>query len=240
MNQKSNIFIGGDSWGRGEWGNNKPGGYGVTHKGLEQFFIDRGYSVTNASVPGGSNQKSIQQLNLAISSYRKNDIVFWIQTDSLRDLEPFDTLNKDIISAGGLDILISNTVNQNYQNLDSIAKKLDTKIQCIGGKQDLDLIQLEKFTNLNPLVPSWVYKLAGHFNEYKDLFPHHTPTNSIIRYIDRNAMPTEIFYKTIDILYSFEQNFKIYNEGIFYPDGFHPNRNGHQILFDYIIKELNL
>lgn len=240
MSQKPKIFIGGDSWGCGEWDRNKFGRYGVTHRGLEQFFMDRSYTVINASVLSGSNHQSIQQLDLSLSLYCKNDIVFWIQTDSLRDLEPFDTLNKDIVSAGGLDTLISDTVNQNYQNLDSIAKKLDTKIQCIGGKQDLDLIQLEKFTNLNPFVSSWVYMIAGHFNEYKDLFPQHTLTNSVIRYIDRNAMSTELFYNTIDILYSLEQNFKIYDEEIFHPDGFHPNRNGHQIMFDYIIKELNL
>jgi len=29
-------------------------------------------------------------------------------------------------------------------------------------------------------------------------------------------------------------------ELIFHPDGLHPNREGHKILFDYIVKELNL
>jgi hypothetical protein len=238
--KKPKIFIGGDSWGCGEWDINNLGGYDVTHKGLEQYFLDLGYTVLNSSKPSGSNKESIKKLSHSLIDYVKNDLIFWIQTDSIRDLKPYSTLTEDIVSSGGLDILLNTALDQNYLNLNSIAQKLDLKIYLIGGMQDLNLNNLKKYSNLIPIMPSWVHLLAGHFTEYKDLFPQHTATDSLIRYIDKKLMSTELFYQTIDILYAIDQNLKIFREEIFHPDGRHPNRDGHKILFDYLIKELKL
>lgn len=83
------LVIVGDSFGCGEWGieNNK---YQVLHSGLEQYFTDYGFNVTNLSVAGGSNRYSIFNLN----HFLKNNInydgyIIFVQTEPLRDTNPF-------------------------------------------------------------------------------------------------------------------------------------------------------
>ena len=88
------ILIAGDSWGCGEWDLLPNGKYCVTHKGIEQYFIDNGDIVTNISIGGGTNQNSVFQLQQQLSNMTFNCII-WFQTDPLRDLRPYATFNDD-------------------------------------------------------------------------------------------------------------------------------------------------
>ena len=78
----SKIFIGGDSWGCGEWTEQT-----VSHKGVEQYFINDNYTVFNSSEGGSSNKFSIDRLDKDLRDYYiSGDIIIWIQTDPIRDL----------------------------------------------------------------------------------------------------------------------------------------------------------
>jgi hypothetical protein len=87
----SNILIAGDSWGCGEWPHRSaglPNGV-VLHKGLEQYFLDLGFPVTNLSVAGYSNKQSIDAL-INCTNLDQFDKIYWIQTDPLREYSEED------------------------------------------------------------------------------------------------------------------------------------------------------
>ena len=44
----------------------------------------------------------------------------------------------------------------------------------------------------------------------------------------------------IDELHKLDSYKIIFNDPIFYPDGAHPNREGHKVLYDFIKEKLNL
>lgn len=235
MSQKPKIFIGGDSWGCGEWKVQSNEGSRIAHKGLEQYFLDLGYSVINTSKGGVSNFASIRRLQISLSAYTENDVVFWIQTEAFRDV-PLNSLTQHILIANGVFNLGNNLLKESYTRLN--ASKI--KIYLLGGKQDLNLDELKQFEYLTPLVPSWVRLLVGHVEEYKSLFPQCTEDDTMVNHIKLDSYTNDFKKQVVDELYFYEECLQMYKEDIFYPDGRHPNRHGHQILFDYIVKELNL
>lgn len=237
--KKPKIFIGGDSFGCGEWDESSTR---VVHLGLEQYFKDSGYQVINSSKGGSSNAASIARLIDSLDkSFVENDIVFWIQSDCLRELRPFTNISSLIIKANGLAELVQQITEKDYATLNSAAVKFDTKIHLIGGIQDIMVSSLTNFSNLNAIVPSWIYMLVGHFEEYQDLFPHHLHTEEASKYITLKVIrDLKLFYRVLDVLYKMERSWILYREDAFRPDKIHPNRDGHRILFDYLVKELSL
>lgn len=237
--QKYKIFIGGDSWGCGEWNPTKDQEQLLLHNGIEQYFKEAGYHVTNSSRGGLSNRNTIQLLDQQLCiNYASGDTVFWIQTDPIRDLRPYKQLTEQILEADGLFNLCQQTLQLNYHTLNDVAAKHQTTIHVIGGKFDLDPATLTKFKNLNALVPSWCQLLVG--NKYHDRFPHGTNTDWVIGDIDLDTYHQDFRYKIVNEMYHLELCYEMYKEAIFQPDGYHPNRQGHQVLFDFIVKELNL
>ena len=257
-NVKPKIFICGLSWVRGEWSPTQPV---IIHKGLEQYFIDRGYTVINKSRPRSFHSQILDMLAQELESkYTDGDIIFFVQTDPMLDvIHPesvelgikrtveqsvsLPKLTKKILDAGGLKNLIKLTQEQIYAKVDSIAKKYNTVIHCIGGSYNINTTIIEQFSNLNPIVPSWVNLLVGQYKEYHDLV--NQPDFGIINtwgmgYLDVSQFSPELAKQVDKEMSTLTANRVILNELIFHPDGNHPNREGHKMLFDYLVKELNL
>lgn len=239
--KKPKVFIAGDSWGCGEWSDsiiNKT----INHEGLCQYLTDAGYTVINSSHGGYSNSDSIRRLLTDISQYYEpQDLILWIQTDSFRDIDPsYTNFSQHIINENGIDQLVKKLLRASYQELDNIGKNLNTQIHLIGGMQDIDLQESAEFTNLNVLVTSWTRLLVGHMLEFDTYFPQHTSGYNLARLLDKKLFNNELFFKTIDVLYQIEKNWRMFTEKIFHPDGSHPNRDGHKMLFEFIVNELKL
>jgi hypothetical protein len=233
---KPKIFIGGDSWGCGEWGDNR-----LNHRGLEQYFIDAGYVVANTSCGASSNKDAVIRLSYALENrFSNEDVVLYIQTDPLRDLRPYTTLTQEIINHNGVNSLRSSLLQATYEQLQTIAIKVNCKILVIGGIADLYLPGFKKLKNVVPLVESWVYLLVGHITEYQNAFPHWRTSDYSIKNIDLHTLSSDLSSKVIDEMYHTEVCVKMYREEIFHPDGVHPNRHGHRALFDHIVKKLNI
>lgn len=234
------IFIGGDSWGCGEWNPDREDQVNlILHKGLEQYFNDIGYSVINSCRGGIPNNHSIDLLAEQLKrNHSEGDIVFWVQTDAVRDTRPYDTLTAQILEANGLFNLCNQLLVKNYQTLDNLAQQYKTTIYVIGGKHDIYMDGIAEFGNLNPIAPSWSHLLVGE--KYPELFPHATYTDWVVGAIDLDRYPKQFAMQVVDEMYHFEQCYKMYQETIFNPDGFHPNREGHLIMFDFLCGKLNL
>jgi len=260
MNQSSNaqpkIIVAGSSWARGEWA---PVGPVVQHDGIKQYFADAGYTVVDASQARSYHTRVIAHLDKKLKEhYTDTDIVFFIMADPLLDIiQPeLETLGfkrdssarnlmkftQEIQQAGGLINLIRQQQDQIYSQLDSLAKTYNIQIHCIGGTYNVNTNLLGKYKNLLPTVVSWIYLLAGQYREHPGT---DNPEFGItytwgINYIDLSTYTPEFALQVQQEFRSISDTTGIMEELIFQPDGLHPNREGHKILYNHLTKLLNL
>lgn len=209
------IVIAGDSWGCGEWDNIDDNTLGVTHLGLEKYLTDYGCKVYNLSEGGASNSYSIKKL--FFSKWLKPDMIFWFQTDPMRDLRPYDKASfpqtvADLIKQQ--DILIDKT----YATLNS----LGMKIHCLGGTSKISP-SIISYPNLIPLINSII-----------DFLGSNAPEFWISDWIqDENLISKEF----IDELYTIPDVRKYLPKEWFHPASSpHPNREAHRKIFEFILK----
>jgi hypothetical protein len=99
------------------------------------------------------------------------------------------------------------------------------------------------YPELYRLVPSWINLLVGHMPEYqytKDTDYGITMSDGGIKNVKLSQLNMSISGQVIKEFHQYDSNDFVFREDIFQPDGCHPNRHGHRILFEEIIKQLNL
>jgi hypothetical protein len=216
---KEKIIIFGDSWGKGEWCDktNK-----LIHKGIEQYFEDDNFVIKNFSIPGGSFNYIMESMNSCKNSISDNDIIIFIQTDPFRNFIPYEESHfinyKDYSSL----ILEQNNL------LESLYKKLnqyDKKIYLIGGCTKLNLILIEKYKNLAPLIESTIEFLVPNLKQptfwmgdWNYMFAKNLSDEDLEKFLNDVVNPNTL----------------INHKEFFWPDGSHPNRFGHKIIYDKI------
>ena len=251
---KPKIFIAGSSWARGEWQ-----GPRVAHPGILQYFSDSNYTVIDSSQARSYHTKVIDHLDKKLETqYKKDDIIFFIMADPLLDLimpelesmrvkrtidvKNLPQLTNSIKQAGGLINLIRNQQDQIYNQLNTIAKKYHATIHCIGGTYNVNTNIMNKYDNLQPTVVSWIHLLAGQYQEHPGTDdPEFGITYTWnIDYVDLSTYPDEFAKQVRQEFFAISDHTKILNELIFHPDGLHPNREGHKILYNHLVEKLKL
>jgi hypothetical protein len=258
---KPTIFILGDSWGCGEWTIN----HSIEHLGLEQFFIDDGYTVINKSKPAGSNNDSILMLeNIFQTMYKAGDYIFLILTEATRSFgRHFKHLRAELDKHNGLFELQLHVLNKDLESLNQLAEQYNSTIHLIGGLASIP-DSTKQFINLNKLVKSWPKLLVGDadwpmwtnkkeiYKQYKEMdFDHFgfwgqwTIDDILINdwlTLSRSLpFSMELSEKIINQLSELDSGrLIIENHPVFQPDKAHPNREGHKILFNYIKENLRL
>jgi lysophospholipase L1-like esterase len=188
----------------------------------------------------------VERLASGLTQYCAGDTVLWIQTDPVTDIfidSPDPVIVGKYITAqvqehSGVVGLRDYLIEQIYTKLNALGQQYNVVIQAIGGKHDLNLPLLAKFPYINPLVPSWVKLLVGE--KYQHLFPQWTNWDWNISNVQLEHYSPAFADQVIEEMYHAEQCWRMYDDAIFHPDGHHPNRQGHQILFDHLVKTLNL
>lgn len=253
---KPKIFVSGSSWARGEWAVGNPV---VQHNGIRQYFTDARYTVVDASQARSYHSRVIAHLDGKLASqYTEEDLVFFIMADPLLDLimpelakmnlkrdsdaKNLPKFTQAIKDAGGLINLVRQQQDQIYNQLNTVAKKHSVNIHCIGGAYNVNTDISDKYTNLNPTVISWIYLLAGHYKEHPGTqHPEFGITYTWnIDYIDLSTYTSEFADQVKQEFNLISDSTRIMDEFIFHPDGLHPNREGHKILYDHLVNLLNL
>jgi hypothetical protein len=192
----------------------------VLHTGLEYYLIESGHSVTNISIPGGSNKFIINTIRLG-ESLDTFDVIFYFQTDPFRDLRPYTNFKKDFTTYKQLISWQNLQLDLTYAQLN----KFRTKIYMLGGCSKLNLSLISKYENLLPLIESIPEFLLSDYNHpeiwYSDWY------DFIDRQIDIDSLNKLVYNKNIQDSLANYRN-------LFWPDGHHPNRFGHKKVFDYI------
>ena len=238
---KPMVLIIGDSWAGGEWDGGAPAK--LLHRGLEQYFEETGYTVINQRQTGRGNQLSTVDLAKTLNTLpHANVVVFFIVSEPLRNYAiPFETLKDDIVAHNGLFELQQHVLQQDFETLNQLATQYNIVIHLIGGLSSVPA-SVGEFANLNCLVQSWTKLLVGHEEQYK-----HIDWNTFGIWgkwqealVQQLSHTSKIDQKVIDQLSILASNQSVFLHPLFNPDGGHPNRTGHRILFDFICEKLEL
>lgn len=251
---KSDIVIFGDSWGCGEWAPPVAPGvlsknrFSITHLGLEQYFIDSGYTVFNMSMPEGSNNDSIDKLTVFLNSTSQNLIVFFIITDPLRNYQPdYTNFKQNIVAHNGLFEFKITTLYNDLKILDKLGQQHNQTIHLIGALSSSP--NIDQYNNLSCLCDSWPKLLVGDLYpdidfKYFGLWEQWLLDGEIINtwLTPKNLQQFDYAFanKLVQQLEQLDANRIIFEHQLFHPDKCHPNRHAHKILFEYIKEKLDL
>lgn len=148
-----NISIVGDSFGCGEWSYKSPGDYSLvlSHKGCQQYLIDKGHHVENYA-EGGASMDDI--LNQIVFNKIKRQTVIVFATDPLRNqiVQPF-LAQHSIFDLHRL--LFSRWI----KNLVKITQQQKCNIVLIGGHANL--YPFDPVANVQVCTTSWLSDIVG-------------------------------------------------------------------------------
>jgi hypothetical protein len=251
------IVITGDSWGVGEWNWQTPDQYTISHNGLAQYFVENSVDVINLSQGGASNRMICQHLKrfLEANQHLTPSAIIVFQTEWTRDgNEEFTSLPHNTpVYDQFVDIDNSNrfiaaqniAMSRYYSRLAEISQKYQVPVYVIGGMSDT--MWMSKFSEEYPGVSILCQSVTNLImnNTHRTDTPVHSCFSSTnetdIALIKKQASVEEMNSVLDDVANGIArrdvwQN----NREYFYPDGKHPNREGHKILYDFVANNLEL
>lgn len=231
------ILLAGDSWGCGEWKVYNPkleaSLDAINHKGLEAYLINDNHDVKNVSVPGASLKNIHYQVRKQGKKYLLGgevdtdftpyDATFVIVTDTLRDIDRGTIWDSAYSYQDYVDIH-NNKLHEFISSLNMLNQKKYGQIYLMGGltKVTSDLV---KHTNLKIAIPSILELIVPNSKQHNVIFVHHLDTIS-----KRNTNK-----KAVKKIYAQNNLWNLYTkEPIMWPDGQHPNRQGHFKIYQYL------
>jgi lysophospholipase L1-like esterase len=230
----ANILICGDSWACGEW---DIACTKVAHTGLQQYLVDDGHTVFNISKGGTSNLDNSNRLNLWFERFGSQhiDTVLVFQTDYVRDFKhnacPEDW-NSQLLSD-----VAERWVERFYHRLSELSQKHGCKIKIIGGLSDtvwFDQMSLD-YPGCEVACQSLVnLTLANNHRIDVPIFSWYTADSEPIL-ARAKSLGLELDC-TLKLMHQgFERESLVReNPEFFYPDGIHPNRRAHRMLYEFL------
>jgi hypothetical protein len=239
-----NILILGDSWSQGELRIDKNKKHIVTHGGVHQYLLEHSHTVTNL---GGLGESNLHAYNCYAQQTKSYDLVIWFQTEVTRDVNYNykELFYKKLVELKSIRKVFDYILLNSYRMLDDEAKKKNEKIVVLGGFATVD-DRIQDFTNLVNFVPSIISLIdpSKSFSTYSFF----APFEWFVDIIENITSDYSLEQETIDSLKEeyirmIDENFKMIdylgeNKTYFWPDGMHPNREGHRIIFNKIKEEL--
>lgn len=151
------IIIMGDSWGMGEWGIDPQSKQSaITGPGIGQYFALHD-KVINLSEGGSTNTAQITWLLELLVKYTPDasDTFYWIVTDPLRCLKQTNTLDNKFRDAATIEQTVRAELDSFFDQVNAIGILNKITFNLIGGRCDLNDVNLTPYTNLTLAVPSW-------------------------------------------------------------------------------------
>lgn len=216
------ISIHGCSWTRGEW--HQDGGY-LLHGGLETHLREAGHSVRNCGRAGDSNHRQIALMRDLWANGPRPDFSVIVLTDICRDLPDEPALEGETLEA------YCQRAMERYRT----EILLCDRVLVVGG---LQIVPEEWFgvTTVNwfdllTLEEPWRTWWPGHFINYatqqdlaeRGLWPQWWPQ-------DTQSLQDKNHNTAWRVL--------VRNRQWFWPDGFHPNRQAHGRLAEWVLDQL--
>jgi lysophospholipase L1-like esterase len=246
------ILMAGDSWPAGVYEKENTGG--PAGPGIAENLQKLGYQVRNLAKPGGSNLESVDRLKdyLACNTQEINNIkfvLFW-QTEFFREIwyyrksNIYSSVEKEL--EPGYTKLRDAWVYRPYYRLSEIGQKWNIPIYVIGGASDTVWYDdfLKDFPGVRIACQSVTNMLVNNdhridqpvFCEYMTGW---IDEGDFLTTIKENISNRDLQHLLTDIELgeSRVQTFKDHPE-LFYPDGMHPNKVAHNLIFEFLKKNI--
>jgi hypothetical protein len=240
------FLIIGDSWGKGEWNNNCDD---INHTGLEQYLIDDGHTVTNINKGGSSNLDMIFRLHnyLERTESQLPEKILVFQTEWTRDFK-YDGMQLDYGSDDWNNLqvpedLSSKWIERFYFRLSEISQKYKIPIDIIGGCSDTMFFDnmYQDYPGCSIVCQSLTnFIITGDKNIDIPVFSWYTPEAELLIKKLKSFLPESGVHQLLDLMnQGFERECLLReNPQYFYPDGKHPNRHGHYLLFQLLKQQM--
>jgi lysophospholipase L1-like esterase len=240
------ILLAGDSWSAGEWDASRGE---ILHKGVAQYLHDAGHHVINLGQPGGWNGLSVSRLDsfLRLNTFINDKIshILIFQTEWIRDFahkDTYSTFEYQDLEHNYLD-LKNRIISRFYSRLTELAIKYNKIIHVIGGVSDA--IWLDRFSDEYPGVTiacqSWTNLVLNQNHRIE------TPIYSLFSRMNIESIAelkqhysTKDFDLLLDDIDSGTARMLRLEhcKEFFWPDGGHPNRQGHRVLYDFLVERI--
>lgn len=243
-NRKLSL-ISGDSWSVGEWHPCKHPTSEITHGGLSQYLHEEGQIVVNVGQGGSSNRESYLRIrnfffnNHHLRSYPNKQVIVF-KSEWTRDFAYMDPEDKDFYDQP---MTLRDRINSRfYYDLSALAQEWDVTIKIIGGCSDTLLF--DDFQNAYPgleiicqsMVNLLVNNCATIENPVFSVFSTDPRAMDFLKLLKKHTTDVQAMEILLDEIDRGHQRSDIFGErkDLFYPDGTHPNREAHKILYDFL------
>lgn len=239
---KTIFVISGCSWSVGEWSEDCKR---LQHGGLAHHMSDHGYNVINVGTSGSSNRESLLRVrnllfnNPHLREYNNKEVIIF-QTEWTRDFAYMDPEDQHYYDQPIT--LMHRVISRFYYDLSALATEFDLKIKVIGGAGDA--LAIDDFDTIYPGVQivcqSLVNLLTRGSAETNDpvfsLFSYTNGTEKFLKLFKdhvKDHSQMEALLSEVDRCQQRANQFVQHKEH-FFPDGTHPNREAHKILYNFL------
>ena len=239
------IIISGCSWSCGEWSrgdtreDKTP--YTVLHEGLTQYIKDVGITVLNLGIPAGSNYVVAKKISSWFERNPDHQVkqIFIFQTDYARDYQM--RFDEDFDNIEYANTVAHIMIARFYHRLIEISNKYNVKIYLIGGVSDTLSPEILKsyYAPLEVACQSMVNLLVNKNHLIDDPVLSWYPGEYLpmVERIKKRLSADQISKLLQEIDKGFNRENLVFSAPeYFWPDGIHPNRDGHKKLFDYLVE----
>jgi hypothetical protein len=242
------IIISGCSWSCGEWDVDHQAEEKISilqHGGLGQYIEESGQTVLNLGIPGGSNLAAAKRVQTWLE--RNPDVVvdkiFMFQTEYDRD-------HRMIFEDDFTNVTHANTVPNIWvarycYRLVDIARLARCTVYIIGGVADADWF--DNFEQDYPGVKIACQSMTNllingdHRVDIPVLSWYNKYSPPLIKRIRSHLDDAETAKLLNDVDRGFErENLVFQHPEWFWPDGNHPNRTAHRVLYDFLVAQGHL
>jgi len=232
------ILVAGCSWSCGEWPRGDIGGAPV-HGGIVQYIKELGQDVLNLGRGGATNLQVANRIESWIQRNPDTHIekIFVFQTEWTRDKNML--FNEDFSNVKTAQDLPNIWISRWYHHLSKIAQSKNCTVYLIGGISDtlwFDNIDLH-YPGLKIACQSMVNLLINqdHRVRIPVLAWYDASTVDLIKRIKQLIPESQIPFLLEMLDQGFERESLVFSTPeYFWPDGKHPNRIGHRVLFDFL------
>lgn len=239
------IIIAGDSWAVGEWRfDNASKKLTISHAGLEQYIKSDNIDVVNIGKGGSSNLDTVNRIITWIDRFPDTvpEKIFVFQTEYCRDYKYQNMNPQEMSDVKKFSEISDRWISRFYMRLSEIAITYNCKIYIIGGASDTAW-----FDDMNNDHPGCHIVCQSLTNLI--IYNNHKISDPVYSWYTKNSEQFLLNAKKItnapnDILIEIQKGFErenqlLENPQYFYPDGVHPNRDGHKILYNFL-KQQNI
>lgn len=251
MTNKKSILIAGDSWAAGVPVVNPDASLDIVYGGIPELLTKQDYQVTNLARKGASNLQACDRLNdyLLYNSPKQiaeiKIILFW-QTEFFREIWYYTHKDLEKELSHKYSTLRDHWIYRPYHRLTDISQRWNIPIYIIGGcsdtvwydnfEQDFPGVKIACQSVTNYILtgnhridqPVFCEYLNGWVDPFLELIKPNMPADEL-----------EILIADMDLGNSRLKLFEKYQD-CWFPDNTHPNLEGQEILFDFLVKNTSI